>query len=122
MGIALSPEQGKSYYELFKKADQALYWAKAEGKNNFVFYNEEDEKQVWFDKIKAICEPLGFTSDMKAYRKNPENYKGSVATVSGVIRVAITKKQMSPDLYEICKLLGKDIVLKRIDKVIKLLG
>ena len=71
-----------------------------------------------FDKIKAICEPLGFTSDMKAYRKNPENYKGSVATVSGVIRVAITKKQMSPDLYELCKLLGKNTVLERINKVI----
>ena len=85
-------------------------------------YNDADEKQVWFDKIKAICEPLGFTSDMKAYRKNPENYKGSVATVSGVIRVAITKKQMSPDLYEICKLLGNSEVAKRIDKVISFLG
>lgn len=85
-------------------------------------YNENDEKQVWFDKIKEICEPLGFTSDMKAYRKNPEQFKGSVATVSGVIRVAITKKQMSPDLYAICKLLGKDVVLKRINKVNTLLG
>ena len=85
-------------------------------------YNDGDEKQVWFDKIKSICEPLGFTSDMKAYRKNPENFKGSVATVSGVIRVAITKKQMSPDLYEICKLLGNKTVSNRIKKVISLLG
>jgi len=45
IGVALSPEQGRTYYELFNKADQALYWAKAKGKNSFVFYNEEDEKQ-----------------------------------------------------------------------------
>ena len=44
IGVALSPEHGKSYYELFKRADQALYWAKDKGKNNFVFYNEAEEK------------------------------------------------------------------------------
>ena len=44
IGIALSPDHGKSYYELFNKADQALYWAKAKGKDNFVIYNEESEK------------------------------------------------------------------------------
>lgn len=45
IGVALSPEHGKTYYELFNKADQALYWAKAEGKNNFVFYDEETERK-----------------------------------------------------------------------------
>jgi len=44
IGIAMAPVHGKSYYELFKRADQALYWAKDKGKNNFVFYNEADEK------------------------------------------------------------------------------
>lgn len=44
IGIALSPEHGKTYYELFNRADQALYWAKAKGKNNFVIYDEKDEK------------------------------------------------------------------------------
>lgn len=44
IGIAMAPEHGKSYYELFKRADQALYWAKAKGKNSFMFYNEADEK------------------------------------------------------------------------------
>ena len=55
VGIALSPEHGKTYYELFNKADQALYWAKAKGKNNFVFYNEEDEKKYFHkDMISAV--------------------------------------------------------------------
>ena len=44
IGIALAPEHGKTYYELFNRADQALYWAKAKGKNSFVFYNEAEEK------------------------------------------------------------------------------
>ena len=44
IGVAMAPEHGKSYYELFKRADQALYWAKAKGKNNFVLYNEAEEK------------------------------------------------------------------------------
>ncbi len=85
-------------------------------------YDETDEKQTWFDKIKAICEPLGFSADMKAYRKNPEMFKGSVADVSGVVRVAVTKRRMSPDLYEICKLLGKENVKRRIENVISLLN
>ena len=85
-------------------------------------YDETDEKQTWFDKIKAICEPLGFSADMKAYRKNPEMFKGSVADVSGVVRAAVTKRRMSPDLYEICKLLGKENVKRRIENVISLLN
>ena len=52
IGIALSPEHGRSYYELFNKADQALYWAKAKGKNNFVIYNEENEK-LYYHNAKA---------------------------------------------------------------------
>lgn len=84
-------------------------------------YDINDEKQVWFDKIKSICEPLGFSADMKAYRKNPENFVGSVADVSGIIRVALTGRRNTPDLYYICKLIGQDSVLNRIKKVVDLL-
>ena len=81
-------------------------------------YDENDEKQVWFDKIKSICEPLGFSADMKAYKKNPQDYKGSVADVSGVIRVAITGRRMSPDLYFVKKLLGSNEVQNRLNNAI----
>ena len=81
-------------------------------------YDENDEKQVWFDKIKSICEPLGFSADMKAYKKNPQDYKGSVADVSGVIRVAITGRRMSPDLYFVKKLLGSNKVQNRLNNAI----
>ena len=84
-------------------------------------YDVNDDKQIWFDKIKSICEPLGFCADMKTYRKNPEGFVGSVADVSGIIRVALTGKRNTPDLYEISKLLNQDGVSARIQRVIDML-
>ena len=69
-----------------------------------------------FNKIKEMCPRFGFTPDAKEYKKNPENYKGSVAQVCEVIRVCVTGRTMSPDLYEILKLLGKTRIQKRIEK------
>ena len=55
---------------------------------------------------------------MKEYKENPDNYKGSVADISTVIRVALTSSSMTPDLYEIMKLLGKERITSRINQVI----
>ncbi len=85
-------------------------------------YNENDDKQMWFDKIKGICEPLGFSADMKAYKKNPELFLGSVADVSGIIRVAVTGRKNTPDLFYICKLLGANEVRNRIQSAMELLS
>lgn len=81
------------------------------------YYVESDDKETWFDKIKLLCDELGYASDMKEYKNNPDNYKGSVADVSTVIRVVLTTKTMTPDLYEIMQILGKDRVLKRFDLI-----
>lgn len=81
------------------------------------YYNESDDKENWFNNVKALCDELGYASDMKAYKENPENYKGSVADVSTVIRVAVTTKSMTPDLYEILRLLGKEEILRRISYI-----
>lgn len=83
------------------------------------YYNESDDKDTWFSKIKALCDFLGYASDMKEYRNNPDSYKGSVADVSMVIRVALTTKTMTPDLYEIMKILGKDKIEHRISLIAK---
>ena len=53
---------------------------------------------------------------MKAYKENPDNFKGNVADVSTVIRVALTTSSMTPDLYELLRLIGKDRILKRFSK------
>ena len=81
-------------------------------------YSYEDDKQTWFDKIKAICDKTGFASNNKDYKANPENYKGNVSDVSNVIRAALTGRQMSPDMYEIMQVMGKDATTNRLKKIL----
>ena len=81
-------------------------------------YDEADDMNVWFDKIKAQADNLGFASDMKAYKENPENYKGSVADVSMFLRVAVTGRMNSPDMYAVMHILGRERVFARIDAMI----
>lgn len=83
------------------------------------YYDINDDKQTWFDKMKKMSESLGYAGDMKAYKANPDDYKGNIADVSMVIRVALTSKSMTPDLYEIMKLLGTENIQKRIKKALQ---
>lgn len=78
------------------------------------YYNEDDDKETWFNNIKSLCDELGYASDMKEYKTDPSRYKGSVADISMVIRVSLTTKSMTPDLYEIMKLLGTKRISERI--------
>ena len=80
-------------------------------------YDTEDDKDTWFNKIKSLCEPLGFTPNVKEYKQNPESFKGHVGDVSTVIRLAVTGRKNTPDLYSIMKLLGKDEVVKRLSSI-----
>ena len=82
------------------------------------YYQESDDKDTWFSRIKELSTALGYCANMKEYKENPNNYKGSVADVSTVIRIALTSSTMTPDLYEIMKLLGADRVKSRILKFI----
>ena len=68
----------------------------------------------WFDSVKELTDSIGFASNMKDYKKDPDRYGGSVADVSMVIRLAVTGRSNSPDLYEIMTLLGKERVLSRL--------
>ena len=81
------------------------------------YYDENDSKEEWFNKIKLLCEEFDYVTDMKAYKENPDAYKGSIADISNIIRVALTTKTTTPDLYEIMKLLGKDRVMKRLNNL-----
>jgi len=83
------------------------------------YLDVNDDKDTWFNKIKALCDELGYASDMKVYKENPLNFKGNVADISTVIRVALTTKAQTPDLYEIIKLLGTDRINERINLLIK---
>jgi len=83
------------------------------------YYNENDEKDVWFNKIKDLAEEVGCAREVKEFKKNPEAYKGHVGDISTVLRVALTARQNTPDMYEIMKLLGKDTIEQRFDNCIK---
>lgn len=79
------------------------------------YYDESDDKPTWFSKVKDFAGKNGFAAEVKEYKLNPSNYKGHVGDVCELIRVIATGRVMSPDLYEILKLLGKNRILKRID-------
>ena len=81
------------------------------------YYNIDDDKDTWFNKIKSLAEKLGYASNMKDYKKNPDNYKGNVADIATVIRVSLTGKKNTPDLYEILKLFGVDRIKNRFNRI-----
>ncbi|MBE5813567.1 MAG: glutamate--tRNA ligase [Clostridiales bacterium] len=80
-------------------------------------YSDVDDKEVWFNKVKDVAEKLGYAREVKEYKKNPENYKGHVGDISTVIRVAVTGKKNTPDLYAILKILTKNRLEDRINKL-----
>lgn len=85
-------------------------------------YNEQDDRQQWFDRIKSLCPALGFASETKEYRQNPEKYRGSAGDLSTVLRIAVTGRRNTPDLCSIMQVLGKERCLARIDKAISKLS
>ncbi|MBQ7338783.1 MAG: glutamate--tRNA ligase [Clostridia bacterium] len=85
-------------------------------------YLESDDMNVWFDKVKAIAQDLGFAADMKAYKADPSAFKGSVADVSMFLRVAVTGKMNAPDLYTVMHILGKKRTFARLDALLNSLA
>ncbi len=82
-------------------------------------YDHSDDQSTWFGKIRAIGEELGYAPQPKLYKKNPELYKGHVGDVSCVIRVAITGRTNSPDVWCIQQVLGEKRTTERIKNAIK---
>ena len=77
-------------------------------------YDHSDDQSVWFDKIRAITDELGYAVKPKDYKKHPEDYKGHVGHVSTVIRIALTGRANSPDIWEIQQIMGEEKTLGRI--------
>ena len=84
-------------------------------------YSPADDQNVWFDKIKAIADSMGYASDMKAYKADPSAFRGSVADVSMFLRVAVTGRLNSPDMYTVMNILGESRVRARISDMLKTL-
>lgn len=82
-------------------------------------YDASRDKDSWFTHIKEMCEKLGYTPNVKEYKKNPDAYKGHVGDVSTVIRLAVTGRKNTPDLYAIMQILGEEEVKTRLQNATK---
>ena len=102
-----------AYDEKFDRAD-----IKAALEGFLATYAPSDDMNAWFDKIKAVAESIGYASDMKLYKATPEAFRGNVADVSMFLRVAVTGKLNSPDMYAVMQVLGEDRVRTRIERMI----
>jgi len=81
-------------------------------------FNINDTKDEWFARMKEVAVSVGFATDMKAYKQDPSGFKGSIADFSGIVRMALTGRSQTPDLYAIINLLGAEKVKQRIDLAI----
>ena len=89
-------------------------------KNYLDVVNFNHTKDEWFNAIKEMSARLGYATDNKAYKANPEQFKGNVALVCEYIRIALTTQKDSPDLYSIICVLGKEKVKARLNKILKI--
>ena len=77
-------------------------------------YDESDDNQTWFAKVKEVAANHGFAAEMSAYKANPENFRGSVSDVAEILRIAVTGMSNSPDLCTIMGILGKERTVARL--------
>lgn len=112
----------KPYFNLTKLEDYEIDNLKLDDvklvlENYVKVLRNYDDKQVWFNDIKEMANSLGFATDNKLYKANPEAFKGNTATVCEMIRVALTGRKNSPDLFDIICVLGEDEVKSRLNKL-----
>lgn len=80
-------------------------------------YDHNDDNSAWFDKLKKVADNLSFASDMKAYKANPENYKGSISDIAEVVRIVVTGRANTPDLWTIIHIIGEDAMKAKIERL-----
>ncbi len=81
------------------------------------YFDASDDKDTWFSKVKMLADEFGYAREVKEYKENPDAFKGHVGDVSTALRVALTKESMTPDLYEIMRLLGKERMSSRVNEL-----
>ena len=79
-------------------------------------YDHSDDSSAWFDKVKVITDELGFAVKPKDFKKNPDQYKGSIVHITNMLRIALTGHSNAPDIHEVSHVLGEDIVRRRLEK------
>ena len=121
------PYMGFFFDELFALEDQyADNYDKADIQKALsaflATYDPADDMNAWFEKVKAIAREIGYADDMKAYKADPEAFRGNIADVSMFLRVAVTGKLNAPDLYTVMQILGKEATARRISRMLEQLN
>lgn len=123
----IMPQIWYMYDELFT-SDRKYEWQRINQKDEIKmildeyfnkYYDANDDKDTWFHKMKELASSIGYASEVKEYKEHPEQYKGHIGDISMVVRVAMTTKSMTPDLYQILKLLGIERINKRLEFINK---
>ena len=122
-------EEVPEYIEYFYKKPTALEFPENLSKEDILqiieeykkIYDKNETQEEWFPKVREMSENLGYAKAPKIYKKNPDDYKGHVGDVSTVIRIAVTGRRNTPDLYQIMQVLGYDEVISRFDDAVKTL-
>ena len=83
------------------------------------YFDLSDDKNTWFNKMKDLAEEFGYAREVKEFKANPEQFKGHVGDISTVIRISLTGRSNTPDMYDIMQVLGKESVINRLQKAIK---
>ena len=81
-------------------------------------YNYDTDQETWFNELKELAVSLGYAADRKAYKKSPESFKGMVSDVASAVRLAISHRNNTPDLYTIMQIMGEEKVRERFKKFI----
>ncbi|MBR7060502.1 MAG: glutamate--tRNA ligase [Eubacterium sp.] len=104
-------------FELSGNADSALAVDVLKKYREVV--NLSDDKDTWFSRMKDLCAEVGCTPNVKEYKANPDSFRGHVGDVSTIIRVALTGRVNTPDLFAITALLGEETVKNRLEAALK---
>ncbi|MGL4774572.1 MAG: glutamate--tRNA ligase [Clostridium sp.] len=83
-------------------------------------YNFNTDKDTWFEELKAVGVELGYCANRKEFKANPDQFKGMISDVAGVVRAAITHRSNTPDLYTIMQIMGEEKVRERFNKFLAL--
>ncbi|MBR4626760.1 MAG: glutamate--tRNA ligase [Ruminococcus sp.] len=109
------------YGETFRVSDEMPAECDADTVKEFfakyiASYDHSDDSAAWFDKVKSITEEMGFAVKPKDYKKNPDQFKGSIVHITNMLRIALTGHSNAPDIHEVSHVLGEDIVMARLQK------
>jgi glutamyl-tRNA synthetase len=77
-------------------------------------YKQGDDKTAWFEKLKDTAEAFGCAREMKDFRKDPSRFKGHIGDIAMLLRIAVTNRTTTPDLYDILQVMGEERVLQRL--------